>query len=172
MANLVLEKNGEFWQVFDADRGVTVFSATNQGVAQAFIANNDDSIAARQRFALQDINYQGGVAATPAPVSSAQNPQTPATAPEFIESGTGLNVLAEDVDVDPAGPTQESLLRFNDGQNLGVPDEFGFVTDPVTGLNVAPEDLSPSEAEGYLTEFTPDGPRLLTTAQVEQATAE
>jgi hypothetical protein len=170
MANLVLEKNGEFWEVFDADRGVTVFSATNQGVALAFIANNDDSISARQRFAVQDINYQGGVATAPAPVNSAQNPQTPS--PEFIETGTGLNVLAEDVDVDPAGPTQESLFRLNDGQNLGVPDEFGFVTDPVTGLNVSPEDLPIEDAAGYLTEFTPEGPRLLTTAQVEQATAE
>jgi hypothetical protein len=144
MANLVLEKNGEFWQVFDADRGVTVFSATNQGVAQAFIANNDDSIAARQRFALQDINYQGGLASEP-----------------------------EGAEADPgAQAPQEGLTRLNDGQNLGVPDEFGFVTDPVTGLNVAPEDLSPSEAEGYLTEFTPEGPRVLTPEQVQQATDE
>jgi hypothetical protein len=172
MANLILEKNGEFWEVFDADRGVTIFSATNQGVAQAFIANNDDSIAARQRFTLQDINYQGGVDTAPGPVSPAQNPQTPAAAPEFIESSTGLNVLPEDVDATPGGPTQESVVRLNDGANLGVPDEFGFVTDPVTGLNVLPEDLPIEDAAGYLTEFTPEGPRLLTTAQVEQATAE
>jgi hypothetical protein len=172
MANLILEKNGEFWEVFDADRGVTIFSATNQGVAQAFIANNDDSIAARQRFTLQDINYQGGVDTAPGPVSPAQNPQTPAAAPEFIESSTGLNVLPEDVDATPGGPTQESVVRLNDGANLGVPDEFGFVTDPVTGLNVLPEDLPIEDAAGYLTEFTPEGPQLLTTAQVEQATAE
>jgi hypothetical protein len=172
MANLILEKNGEFWEVFDADRGVTIFSATNQGVAQAFIANNDDSIAARQRFTLQDINYQGGVDTAPGPVSPAQNPQTPVAAPEFIESSTGLNVLPEDVDATPGGPTQESVVRLNDGANLGVPDEFGFVTDPVTGLNVLPEDLPIEDAAGYLTELTPEGPRLLTTAQVEQATAE
>jgi hypothetical protein len=172
MANLVLEKNGEFWEVFDADRGVTVFSASNQGVARAFIANNDDSIAARQRFTAQDINYQGGVETAPPPVSSAQNPQTPAPAPEFIESNTGLNVLPEEVDAAPGGPTQESVVRLNDGANLGVPDEFGFVTDPVTGLNVLPEDLPIEDAAGYLTEFTPDGPRVLTPAQVEQATAE
>jgi hypothetical protein len=172
MANLILEKNGEFWEVFDADRGVTIFSATNQGVAQAFIANNDDSIAARQRFTLQDINYQGGVDTAPGPVNPAQNPQTPVAAPEFIESSTGLNVLPEDVDATPGGPTQESVVRLNDGANLGVPDEFGFVTDPVTGLNVLPEDLPIEDAAGYLTELTPEGPRLLTTAQVEQATAE
>jgi hypothetical protein len=53
-----------------------------------------------------------------------------------------------------------------------VPDEFGFVTDPVTGLNVLPEDLPVEEAAGYLTEFTPEGSRVLTPAQVEQATAE
>jgi hypothetical protein len=63
-------------------------------------------------------------------------------------------------------------VRLNDGANLGVPDEFGFVTDPVTGLNVLPEDLPIEDAAGYLTEFTPDGPRVLTPAQVEQATAE
>jgi hypothetical protein len=172
MANLVLEKNGEFWEVFDADRGITVFGAKNQSVAQAFIDNNDDSTVARQRFAVQDINYQGGVETAPPPVSSAQNPQTPAPAPEFIESNTGLNVLPEEVDADPGGPTQESVVRLNDGANLGVPDEFGFVTDPVTGLNVLPEDLPIEDAAGYLTEFTPDGPRVLTPAQVEQATAE
>jgi hypothetical protein len=139
-------------------------------VAQAFIANNDDSVAARQRFALQDINYQGGVQTTPGPVSPAQNPQTPA--PEFTQTSTGLNVLPEEVEAGPNSQAAEPVIRLNDGQNLGVPDEFGFVTDPVTGLNVLPEDLPVEEAAGYLTEFTPEGPRLLTTAQVEQATAE
>ena len=168
MANLVLQKQGEFWEVYDADRGVTVFSATNQNVAQAFINNGDDSIAARQRFAAQDIQTQGGLDAFAAPVSPAQNPQTPAPAQEFTQTGTGLNVLPEDVEV----PAQESVVRLNDGQNLGVPDEFGFVTDPVTGLNVLPEDLPVEEAAGYVTEFTPEGPRVLSSAEVENASLE
>jgi hypothetical protein len=171
MANFVLQKQGEFWEVYDADRGVTIFSATNQSVAQAFINNGDDSIAARQRFSAQDIQTQGGVDTSPVAVSNPPNPQIP-TAPEFIETSTGLNVLAEDVEVDPAGPTQENLIRLNDGRNLGVPDEFGFVTDPVTGLNVLPEDIPVEDAAGYVTEFTPEGPRVLSTAEVEQATAE
>jgi hypothetical protein len=141
MANLVLEKNGEFWEVFDADRGVTVFSATNQGVAQAFIANNDDSIAARQRFALQDINYQGGLVSEP-----------------------------RGAEADPeATVSSEGLFRLNDGQNLGVPDEFGFVEDPVTGLNVLAEDLPIEDAAGYLTEVSADGDRVLNPEQVTAA---
>lgn len=172
MANLVLQKDGEFWLVYDADRGVTIFSATNQAVAQAFINNGDDSVAARQRFAAQDIQTQGGFDTAPAPVSPVANPQTPAPAQEFTQSSTGLNVLPEDVAADTQGPTQESISRLNDGANLGVPDEFGFVTDPVTGLNVLPEDVPVEEAAGYVTEFTPEGPRVLTPAEVEQATAE
>ncbi len=172
MANLVLQKRGEFWEVYDADRGVTVFSATNQNVAQAFINNGDDSVAARQRFAAQDIQYQGGPDEFAAPVSPEQNSQAPVPAEGFIESSTGLNVLPEDVDAPVDGPTQENLVRLNDGRNLGVPDEFGFVTDPVTGLNVLPEDVPVEEAAGYITEFTPEGPRVLSTAEVEQATAE
>jgi hypothetical protein len=172
MANLVLQKQGEFWEVYDADAGLTVFSATNQGVAQSFINNGVVDPATVRLYAQQDINYQGGVDSAPSPVSTEQNPQTPAAAPEFIESSTGLNVLPEDVDAPQGGPTQESITRLNDGANLGVPDEFGFVTDPVTGLNVLAEDLPIEDAAGYLTEFTPEGPRLLTTAQVEQATAE
>jgi hypothetical protein len=66
----------------------------------------------------------------------------------------------------------EGLFRFNDGTDLGVPDEFGFVTDTITGLNVLPEDIPIEDAAGYLTEFTADGPRILTPAQVEQASAE
>jgi hypothetical protein len=171
MANLVLQRQGEFWEVYDADRGVAVFSATNQGVAQAFINNGDDSIAARQRFALQDIQYQGGFDSAPAEVSPTQNPQVPA-AGEFTQTSTGLNVLPEDVDAPVDGPTQDGVVRLNDGANLGVPDENGFVVDPVTGLYVLPEDLPVEDAAGYVTEFTPEGPRVLSTAEVEQATAE
>jgi len=176
MANFVLQKQGEFWEVYDADRGLTIFSATNQAVAQAFIANGVDSTEARQRFAAQDIQSQGGIDTAPGTVNPAQNPQAFAPATDFIETGTGLNVLAEDVQVDPAGPTQEGLVRLNDGQNLGVPDEFGFVVDPVTGLNVLPEDQEPGVPDGYLVEFTPEGDNVLNPQQVsaaqEQAIAE
>lgn len=172
MANLVLQKRGEFWEVYDADRGVTVFSATNQGVAQSFINNGVVTPETVRQFSVQDVNYQGGVATSPGTISNPPNPQVPTPAPEFIETSTGLNVLAEDVEVDPAGPTQEGLIRLNDGRNLGVPDEFGFVTDPVTGLNVLPEDVPVDQLDGYLTEFTPEGSRVLTPADVEQATAE
>jgi hypothetical protein len=78
MANLILEKNGEFWQVFDADRGLTVFSSTNQGVAQAFINNGVVDPETVRRFAQQTINYQGGIDTAPSPVSPAQNSQVPA----------------------------------------------------------------------------------------------
>jgi hypothetical protein len=172
MANFILEKDGEFWTVFDADRGVTVFSATNQGVAQAFIANNDDSIAARQRFTLQDINYQGGVDTAPAPVSSAQNLQTPAN----VTGNSQLAGVPPGADPEEATPVQEGrAVELNTGRNLQV-DEFGFVEDPVTGINRLPEDIPIEDAAGYLTEVSADGDRLLNPQQVslaqEQATAE
>jgi hypothetical protein len=66
----------------------------------------------------------------------------------------------------------EELIRLNDGANLGVPDEFGFIEDPITGIKVLPEDVPVDEVDGYLTEFTPEGPRVLTPAEVEQASLE
>ena len=81
MANLVLTKFGEFFEVIDADRGVAVFSATNQSVAQNFINNGVVDPATVRRFAQQDINYQGGVDTAPSPVSPAQNSQIPAVPP-------------------------------------------------------------------------------------------
>jgi hypothetical protein len=170
MANFVLQKDGEFWTVYDADRGITIFSASDRNVAQAFINNGNDSIVARQFFSQQDVESQGGVDSQPAPISNPPDPQVATTT--FVESPTGLNVLPGDVDTGTQDPTQEGLFRFNDGTNLGVPDEFGFVTDPVTGLNVLPEELPVEDAAGYLTEFTPEGPRLLTPAQVEEASLE
>lgn len=143
MANLVLQRQGEFWEVYDADRGVTVFSATNQSVAQAFINNNNDSIASRQFFAQQDIEYQGGEISAPEPQ-------------DFT------NFQFEDSD---------DLILLNTGQNLGVADEDGFVQDPVTGLNILPEDIPVEELDGYVTEFTPEGPRMLSSAEVEEAAA-
>ena len=166
MANLVLEKNGEFWEVFDADRGVTVFSATNQGVAQSFITNNDDSIVARQRFTVQDINYQGGVATTPAqaPVSSAQNPQTPAD----VTVNSQLAGVPPGADPEEADSVQEGrAVELNTGRNLQV-DEFGF-TQTGTGLNVLPEDQETGVPDGYLVELTADGDRVLNPEQVTAA---
>jgi hypothetical protein len=88
----------------------------------------------------------------------------------FVEDPiTGIRTLPEDI---PVEDTSGSLIRLNDGLNLGVPDEFGFVVDPATGLNVLPEDIEVGQPDGYITEFTPEGPRVLSTAEVEQATAE
>jgi len=76
----------------------------------------------------------------------------------------------EGAEADPgATPPAEGIIRLNDGANLGVPDEFGFVEDPVTGLRVLPEDVPVEETEGYLTEFTPEGSRVLSSAEVEEA---
>lgn len=166
MANFVLQKDGEFWTVYDADRGITVFGAKTLSVAQAFINNGNDSIVARQAFSQQDIEFQGGLESQPAPISNPPDPQVTTTT--FVESSTGLNVLPGDVDIGGQDPAQEGLFRFNDGVDLGVPDEAGFVQSS-TGLNVLPEDISVEDAAGYLTEFTADGPRLLTPAEVEEA---
>jgi hypothetical protein len=107
--------------------------------------------------------------------------------PDFVQTGTGLNVLSEEsVDNDrvtlfdlvqdsendpfarpPVG--EDDLVFLNTGQNLGASDESGFVTDPVTGLNVLPQDVPVDEVDGYLTEFTPEGSRVLTPAEVEEA---
>jgi hypothetical protein len=144
MANLVVAKLGNNWTVIDADTQALVAGFIDQQAAELFVAENNASAAAVAQAEARLITAQGGLVSEP----------------EGAEADT------------EAQTTTEGIFRFNDGTNLGVPDEFGFVTDPVTGLNVAPEDLSPSEAEGYLTEFTADGPRILTPAQVEQATAE
>jgi hypothetical protein len=144
MANLVVAKIGNNWTVIDADTQVPVAGFIDQQAAELFVAENNASVAAVAQAEARLITAQGGLVSEPADAQADTQAQ----------------------------PSEEGLFRFNDGQNLGVPDEFGFVTDPVTGLNVSPEDLPIEEAAGYLTEFTPDGPRLLTTAQVEQATAE
>lgn len=111
--------------------------------------------------------------------------------PEFIETSTGLNVLPEDLPVeeelefeddrvaliaepegaedDPFAAPQageEDLIFLNTGENLGVPDEFGFVQSS-TGLNILPEDQPSGEIDGYLTEFGPEGDTVL---NPEQAT--
>lgn len=87
-----------------------------------------------------------------------------------IASQGGLAREPGDVSFTPQD--SDDVILLNNGQNLGVADESGFVTDPVTGFNVLPEDLPIEDAAGYLTEFTPEGPRVLTPEQVQQATDE
>lgn len=74
MANLVLTKVGEFFEVVDADRGVAVFSATNQSVAQDFINNGVVNPETVRQYARQDANYQG-VETSTVPVSNPPDPQ-------------------------------------------------------------------------------------------------
>jgi len=143
MANLVVAKLGNNWTVIDADTQVPVAGFIDQQAAELFVAENNASVAAVAQAEARLITAQGGLISEP----------------EGAELDTG------------AQPLSEGLFRFNDGVDLGVPDEAGFVQSG-TGLNVLPEDLPLEDAAGYLTEFTPEGPRLLTPAQVEQATAE
>lgn len=144
MANLVVQKVGDIFVVVDADTQTPVANFVTQQSAQQFAATGSDSAQA-------------------VAVANAQ----------FVTATGGLVTEPEGAEADPeAQAPQEGLIRLNDGANLGVPDEFGFVTDPVTGLNVLPEDLQPGIPDGYLEEFTPTGSRVLTPAQVEQATAE
>jgi hypothetical protein len=142
MANLVVAKIGNNWTVVNADTQVPVANFIDQQAAEQFVAQNNDSASAIEQANVQLVQAQGGL-------------------------------VTEPEGADPAGAVGDNDLVFlNTGQNLGTVDEFGFVTDPVTGLNVLPEDVPPGELDGYLTEFTPEGPRVLSTAEVEQATAE
>ena len=61
---------------------------------------------------------------------------------------------------------EEGLIRLNDGLNQGVPDEFGFVEDPVTGIRTLPEDVPIELAEGYLVEVGAAGNQVLNPEQV------
>lgn len=144
MANLVVAKLGNNWTVIDADTQVPVAGFIDQQAAELFVLENNDSVAAVAQAETRLITAQGGLVSEP-----------------------------EDAQADTqAQPSLDGLLKFNDGVDLfGVPDEATFVQSS-TGLNTLPEDLPSGDALGYLTEFTPEGPRLLTTAQVEQATAE
>lgn len=142
MANLVAIKIGNNWTVVNADTQVPVAGFIDQQAAELFVAENNDSPAAIAQAEAELISAQGGVISEP-----------------------------EGADV-PDAVGENDLVFLNSGQNLGEVDEFGFVTDPVTGLNVLPEDVSADEVDGYLTEFTPDGPRVLTPAEVEQASSE
>jgi hypothetical protein len=94
--------------------------------------------------------------------------------PETFESYSSLVGVPPGADPEfTAEP--EGIIRLNDGVNLGVPDQDGFVQSS-TGLNILPEDQLPGEADGYLTEFSADGDRVLNPEEVtiaqEQAGAE
>lgn len=144
MANLVVAKIGNNWTVVDADTQVPLANFIDQQSAEAFVAQNSDSAAAIAQANVQLIQAQGGLISEPEGAESDVAPQ----------------------------PAEDDLVLLNNGQNLGVPDEFGFVTDPTTGLSVLPEDIEAGIPDGYITEFTPEGPRVLSTAEVEQASAE
>jgi hypothetical protein len=143
MANLVVAKLGNNWTVIDADTQVPVAGFIDQQAAELFVAENNASAAAVAQAEARLISAQGGLISEP----------------EGAQADT------------EAQPISEGLFRFNDGVDLGVPDEAGFVQSG-TGLNILPEDVPIEDTAGYLTEFTAEGPRLLNTAQVEQATAE
>jgi len=143
MANLVVAKLGNNWTVIDADTQVPVAGFIDQPAAELFVAENNASAAAVAQAEARLITAQGGPVFEPADAQADTEPE----------------------------PISEGLFRFNDGVDLGVPDDTGFVQSS-TGLNILPEDIPIEDAAGYLTEFTAEGPRLLTPAQVEQATAE
>jgi hypothetical protein len=70
---------------------------------------------------------------------------------------------------DPEVPEEtQGIVRLNDGANLGVPDEFGFVQTS-TGLNVLPEDIDPGLPDGYLVEFGAEGDTVLNPQEVAEA---
>jgi hypothetical protein len=141
MANLVLQKRDEFWEVYDAEAGLTVFSATNQGVAQSFIDNGVVNPETVRSFAQQDINYQGGIETVPQPQDFSD-----------FQDTTDNN----------------DLILLNTGENLGAVDGDGFVQSN-TGLNILPEDIQPGIPDGYLVELTPDGENILNPQQVSLA---
>jgi len=143
MANLVVAKFDNNWTVINADTQTPVANFIDQQSAEAFVLAGSDSAFAIAQANAQLVSSQGGLISEP-----------------------------EDAEADiEAQPFSEGLFRFNDGVDLGVPDEAGFVQSS-TGLNVLPEDIPIEDAAGYLTEFTAEGPRLLTPEQVQRATDE
>jgi hypothetical protein len=90
------------------------------------------------------------------------------TLPETFESYSSLVGVPPGADPEVAEP-EEGLIRLNDGLNQGVPDEFGFVEDPVTGIRTLPEDVPVELAEGYLVEVGAAGNQVLNPEQVTAA---
>jgi hypothetical protein len=79
-------------------------------------------------------------------------PNTTSTSPgqtltETYEPYSGLVTVPPGADPEVPAVGENNLVLLNTGQNLGTVDEFGFVEDPATGLNVLPEDI-PAEREG------------------------
>lgn len=62
------------------------------------------------------------------------------------------------------------LVFLNTGENLGVPDEFGFVQSS-TGLNILPEDQETGVPDGYLVEVGAAGNRVLNPEEVTEVQA-
>jgi hypothetical protein len=143
MANLVVQKAGDIFIVVDADTQTPVANFIDQQSAQQFAQTGNDSAQAIAVADAQFINSTGGLISEP----------------EGAEADT-LNQ-----------PREDDLVLLNTGQNLGTTDEFGFVQSS-TGLNVLPEDVPVDEVDGYLTQFTPDGAQILSSAEVEQASLE
>jgi hypothetical protein len=143
MANLVVQQAGDIFTVVDADTQTPLANFIDLESAQQFANANNDSAQAIAEADAQFITGTGGLISEPDGAEFAGTTQ----------------------------PGEDDLVLLNTGQNLGPTDEFGFVQSS-TGLNVLPEDVPVDEVDGYLTEFTPEGSRILSTAQIEQATAE
>lgn len=143
MANLVVQQIGDIFTVVDADTQTPLANFVDQQSAQQFaIAGNDSA----QAIAIADA--------------------------QFITATGGLISEPEGAELDgQTQPGADDLVFLNTGQNLGVADQDGFVQSS-TGLNILPEDVPSDEVAGYLTEFTPEGSRVLTPAQVEEASLE
>jgi hypothetical protein len=132
MANLVLARVGELWEVVDADRGVVVLSVTNRSVAQDFINNNVVTSETVRQYSQQDVLYQGIDTRPPA----VNNPPDPQAQEIPVPINTGLNVLPSEIPVQREG---NELVDLNTGQVVAI-DPDGFTTNS-TGLNVLPEDV-------------------------------
>ena len=81
-------------------------------------------------------------------------PNTASTSPdqtltETFQPYSSLVAVPPGADPEVSEP-EEGLIRLNDGANLGVPDEDGFV-ETSTGLNVLPEDIPIEETENQST---------------------
>jgi hypothetical protein len=126
------------------------------------------------------ITAAGGTISNIVPSSLGQAPEqlffpnTTNTSPDqqltqTFESYSSLISIPPGADPEvPSGVGDNDLVFLNTGQNLGVPDEFGFVQTS-TGLNILPEDQEPGIPDGYLEEFTPTGSRILNPSEVEEA---
>jgi hypothetical protein len=164
------------WRVFNSANGSSIYFRTYE-------------------IAAEYVNFRGGSADPTLPTPPANpvavyedaqqaNAYSTAEQTEFLVSqnqanATGNSPLAgvpPGADPEEATPVQEGrAVELNTGRNLQV-DEFGFVEDPVTGINRLPEDIPIEDAAGYLTEVSANGDRVLDPQQVslaqEQATAE